>query len=74
MKEEVVNGEGYEGAEAFGRFYEILGEEALLGEKDCILLSVILFWFGSLGGLLQGCTSCWEFWARGPGILMESWS
>jgi hypothetical protein len=56
MKEEVVNGEGYEGAEAFGRFYEILGEEALLGEKDCILLSVILFWFGSLGGLLQGCT------------------
>jgi hypothetical protein len=52
MKEEVVNGEGYEGAKAFGRFYEIFGEEALLEEKDCILLSVLLFWFGSLGGLL----------------------
>ena len=36
MKEEVVNGEGYEGAEAFGSFYEILGEEALFLEKDCI--------------------------------------
>jgi hypothetical protein len=29
MKEEAVNGGGYEGAEAFGRDYEILGEEAL---------------------------------------------
>ena len=51
-----MNGEGYEGAEAFETFYEIFGEETLLGEKDCIVLSVILFWFGSLGGLLQGCT------------------
>ena len=25
-------------------------------------------------GLLQGSIGCWEFWARGPGILTESWS
>jgi hypothetical protein len=49
-------GKDMRGQRPSGDYYEILGEEALLGEKDCILLSVILFWFGSLGGLLQGCT------------------
>ena len=49
-------GKDMRGQRPSGEDYEILGEEALLGEKDCILLSVILFWFESLGGLLQRCT------------------
>jgi hypothetical protein len=61
---------GYEGAEAFERgTFGILGERKHYFEiRDCIFL----VW--SLGGLLQGSIGCWEFWARGPGILMESWS
>jgi hypothetical protein len=39
--------------------------------EDCITG----FWLEKLVvGLLQGGTCCWEFWARGPGILTESWS
>jgi hypothetical protein len=54
--------------------YEILGEEALLGEKDCILLSVILYWIGSLGGLLQRCTrllGVLGLGARNPHRILE---
>jgi hypothetical protein len=49
-------GGGYEGAEAIRRgLMKFWGEEALFGEKDCIFC-LVFFWFGSLGGLLQGCT------------------
>jgi hypothetical protein len=61
---------GYEGAEAFGErgLLNFGGRKHYFEIRDCIFL----VW--SLGGLLQGCIGCWEFWARGPGILMESWS
>jgi hypothetical protein len=48
------------------------------GREDCILgvgyFSGFGVWFWRLGELLQGAPGCWEFWARGLGILTESWS
>jgi hypothetical protein len=67
-------GKDMRGQRPSGEDYEILGEEALLGEKDCILLSVVFFWFGVWVDCYRGAPGCWEFWARGPGILTESWS
>jgi hypothetical protein len=58
-----------------GALFFILGDciGAFFGGRleDCITG----FWLEKLVvGLLQGGTCCWEFWARGPGILTESWS
>jgi hypothetical protein len=67
-------GGGYEGAEAFGRrTFGNFGERKLFLRLGTVF-SVCIFLVWSLGGLLQGCIGCWEFWARGPGILTESWS
>jgi hypothetical protein len=49
------------------------GGSIILILRDCIFL-VLRWGGGGGGGMLQGCISCWEFWARGPGILTESWS
>jgi hypothetical protein len=35
---------------------------------------LIFFWFGVWVDCYRGAPGCWEFWARGPGILTESWS
>jgi hypothetical protein len=71
---ESVNGGRYDWAEAFGKGIMKIWEERIIwGLRDDIFL-VLGVWFWSLGELLQGAPGCWEFWARGPGILTESWS
>jgi hypothetical protein len=68
---------GYEGAEAFERgTFGFWGEEALFGYGETVVetFGEIFFSGFEFGGLLQGSIGCWEFWARGPGILTESWS
>jgi hypothetical protein len=82
-----VNGEGfYEGGKHSGEG-GLLGESIIFIGLDCMGHFGRDFW-GRLGDCITGfwlageacCrteigdTCCWEFWARGPGILMESWS
>jgi hypothetical protein len=70
-----VNGGRYDWVEAFENRIMKNWEEAL--GLYCLAVGYFLVlgvWFWTLGELLQGAPGCWEFWARGPGILMESWS
>jgi hypothetical protein len=71
-----VNGGGYEGAEAFGRrTFGILGKGSILRAGTVFSVwGLIFFWFGVWVDCYRGAPGCWEFWARGPGILTESWS
>jgi hypothetical protein len=55
MKEEAVNGEGYEGAEASGEGdLKFWGRKHYLERRTVFSVGYFLVW--SLGGLLQGCT------------------
>jgi hypothetical protein len=57
-------GGGYEGAKAFGRrTFGILGEGSIFKER-----TVFFYWVDCY----RGAPGCWEFWARGLGILIES--
>jgi hypothetical protein len=66
------SGEGDFWREHYFSYWETVLEHFWGGRlEDCITG----FWLEKLVvGLLQGGTCCWEFWARGPGILTESWS
>jgi hypothetical protein len=69
---ESVNGGRYDWAEAFGK-----GIMKNWEERTVLVVGYFSgfgVWFWWLGELLQGAPGCWEFWARGPGILTESWS
>jgi hypothetical protein len=70
-------GGGYEGQRHSGEGLfggGNFGERKLFFLRLGTVFSGLYFLVWSLGGLLHGCIGCWEFWARGPGILMESWS
>ena len=70
---ESVNGGRYDWAKAFRKGIMKNWEERTV----FLLLDIFLVlgvWFWSLGEPLQGAPGCWEFWARGLGILTESWS
>jgi hypothetical protein len=72
---ESVNGGRYDWAEAFGKGdYEILGEEPFLERGTVFPSFLIFFWLGVWEDSCRSAPGCWEFWAWGPGILMESWS
>jgi hypothetical protein len=43
-------------------------------ERGTVFSAEDIFWFGVWVNCYRGAPGCWEFWARGPGILMESWS
>jgi hypothetical protein len=67
---------GYEGAKTFERgTFDFRGREnfrerrRLYGKTAFSGLRLEEF-----VGMLQGSIGCWEFWARGPRILTESWS
>jgi hypothetical protein len=66
---ESMNGGRYDWAEAFRKGIMKNWEERTVFVVGYFL---VLVWFWS--ELLQGAPGCWEFWARGPGILTESWS
>jgi hypothetical protein len=84
LNERKGRGRGYEGKKTSGEGdFWILGRgeffilETVLGIftlRDIGRLYLVLGWRSLVVGLLQGGTCCWEFWARGPGILTESWS
>jgi len=51
-----------------GEDYEILGRGSIILREGLYFL----VWFGVWVDCYRGALGCWEFWARGPGILTKS--
>jgi hypothetical protein len=73
---------GYEGENTrekgtFGGGSIIFIWETVLGIFTSGEIGRLYYWFLAGEACCRteiGDTCCWEFWARGPGILTESWS
>jgi hypothetical protein len=67
-----------------GGTFGFWGESIILILGDCIgafffwgdwkTVLLVFGWRSWSWWTVTGGTCCWEFWARGPGILTESWS
>jgi hypothetical protein len=65
---EDMRGQRHSGERTFGNF----GEESSILRLGTVCFLFDIFWFGVWVDCYRGAPGCWEFWARGPGILMES--
>jgi hypothetical protein len=66
-------GKDMRGKSPLGEDYETLGRGEYWGRMIVFSIEDI-FWFGFWVNCYRGAPGCWEFWARGPGILTKSWS
>jgi hypothetical protein len=67
---EDMRGRGIREKGTFGN----LGKRKHYWRLETVFPGWIFSGFGVWVDCYRGAPGCWEFWARGPGILMESWS